>query len=148
VTLCQSSENPFSWHSQAVQLEVSKISVKYIKQAAPSADNVDTDIEATVKAMLANISDRGEQAVRDYAAQLDNWHDDFILGDVKRAKLMASVPEQTKLDIQFAHQQVTMFAQAQLASINEFEIESSPGVLLGQKIVPVKCAGCYVPGGR
>lgn len=122
--------------------------MKYIKQAPYSTADFDASIEGKVKEMLAKISDQGEQAVRDYAAQYDNWHDDFVLSDVKRAKLIASVPEQTKQDIQFAHQQITTFAQAQLASISEFEIESSPGVTLGQKIVPINCAGCYVPAGR
>ncbi|WP_315980357.1 histidinol dehydrogenase [Aliamphritea spongicola] len=98
--------------------------------------------------MLARIADEGEAAVRDYAMQFDNWEGDFILSDEKRAQLIAQVPEQTKQDIQFAYKQVRTFAEAQRASMQEFEIQSEPGVKLGQKIIPVNCAGCYVPGGR
>lgn len=122
--------------------------MEYLKKSnAPVAAN-DERIHATVKTMLARIDSEGESAVREYAAQFDNWQGDFILSDEKRAALIAQVPEQTRQDIQFAYQQVKTFAQAQRASLTEFEIESAPGVKLGQKIIPVKCAGCYVPGGR
>lgn len=122
--------------------------MEYLKRStAPVAEN-DERIHQTVKQMLARIEADGESAVREYAAQFDNWQGDFILSDEKRAELIAQVPEQTKLDIQFAYKQVKTFAEAQRASLTEFEIESAPGVKLGQKIIPVNCAGCYVPGGR
>ena len=122
--------------------------MEYLKKSnAPVAEN-DERIHVTVKTMLARIDSEGESAVREYAAQFDNWQGDFILSDEKRAALIAQVPEQTRKDIQFAYQQVKTFAQAQRASLTEFEIESAPGVKLGQKVIPVKCAGCYVPGGR
>jgi len=122
--------------------------MEYLKKStAPVAEN-DERIHATVKTMLARIETEGESAVREYAAQFDNWQGDFILSDAKRAELIAQVPEQTKQDIQFAYKQVKTFAEAQRASLTEFEIESEPGVKLGQKVIPVNCAGCYVPGGR
>lgn len=122
--------------------------MEYLKKSnAPVAAN-DERIQETVKTMLARIDADGKQAVREYAAQFDNWQGDFILSDAKRADLIARVPERTRQDIQFAYQQIRTFAQAQRGSLNEFEIESAPGVRLGQKVVPVNCAGCYVPGGR
>lgn len=122
--------------------------MEYLKQSnAPVAAN-DERIQETVKTMLARIEAEGEAAVRDYAAQFDNWQGDFILSDERRAELIAQVPEQTRQDIDFAYRQITTFAKAQRASLHEFEIESAPGVRLGQKVVPVNCAGCYVPGGR
>lgn len=122
--------------------------MKYIKKSNAPVAKSDAQIQQTVKEMLDRIANEGENAVRDYAAQLDGWQGDFILSDSKRAELIAQVPEQTKLDIQFAYQQIKAFAQAQRASLTEFELETSPGVKLGQKIIPVNCAGCYVPGGR
>lgn len=122
--------------------------MEYLKKSnAPVAAN-DERIQDTVKTMLARIEADGESAVREYAAQFDNWQGDFILSDAKRAELIARVPEQTRQDIQFAYKQIKTFAQAQRASLHEFEIESAPGVKLGQKVIPVNCAGCYVPGGR
>lgn len=120
----------------------------YLKQSSAPVKERDQSIQATVVQMLAEIDKNGEQAVRDYALQFDDWSGDFILSDKKRAALIDAVPEQTKQDIQFSYQQVTTFAKAQLASLQEFEITSAPGVQLGQKIIPVNSAGCYVPGGR
>ena len=31
---------------------------------------------------------------------------------------------------------------------NDFEVELSPGLFAGQKLIPVNSVGCYVPGGR
>lgn len=122
--------------------------MEYLKKSNAPVAKTDEQIQTAVKAMLARIADEGEEAVKAYAQQFDNWEGDFILSDEKRARLIAEVPERTKQDIQFAYQQVRTFAEAQRASMQEFEIESAPGVKLGQKIIPVNCAGCYVPGGR
>ena len=122
--------------------------MEYLKKSTAPVAESDARIQATVQTMLNRIDKEGESAVREYASQFDNWQGDFILSDEKRAALIAQVPEQVKQDIQFAYQQVRTFAEAQRNSITEFEIESAPGVILGQKVVPVQCAGCYVPGGR
>jgi sulfopropanediol 3-dehydrogenase len=41
-----------------------------------------------------------------------------------------------------------VFAEAQRASVRETEVELRPGLVAGQKLIPVRSAGCYVPGGR
>ncbi|MEH6446509.1 MAG: histidinol dehydrogenase [Oceanospirillaceae bacterium] len=122
--------------------------MQYIKKSTAAVAASDAQIEDSVKTMLEHIEQHGEEAVREYAAKFDNWEGDFVLSDEKRAALIAQVPEQTKRDIQFTYKQVTEFARAQLASLNEFEITTDSGAVLGQKIIPLNCAGCYVPGGR
>jgi histidinol dehydrogenase len=32
--------------------------------------------------------------------------------------------------------------------VADFEVEVVPGLIAGQKAIPVNAAGCYVPGGR
>jgi len=120
----------------------------YIKKSTAQVAQSDSKINDTVVAMLARIEEQGEQAVRDYAEQFDSYKGEFILTDEKRAELIAQVPEQVKKDIQFAYKQVTEFAQAQLASLTEFSVTTDSGAVLGQKVIPLNCAGCYVPGGR
>jgi len=122
--------------------------MEYIKQSETNVKAEDGRVHETVEKMLEHIRVHGEEAVREYARDLDGWHGDFILSPDKKASLIAQVSDQEKEDIRFAHTQVRRFAQAQRASLNEFEIETEPGVRLGQRIVPVECAGCYVPGGR
>lgn len=120
----------------------------YLKRAQAEPEHEDHSVREAVEAMLANIRENGEDAVRAYARDFDKWQGDFVLSDEKRAALIAKVPESERRDIEFAHRQVKRFAEAQKASLTEFSMETEPGVTLGQKIIPVNCAGCYVPGGR
>ena len=117
-------------------------------EAEAEAEAEDRSVRAVVEQMLANIRNRGEDSVREIAEKLDNWTGDFVLTDAKKQTLIDSVPESEKADLRFAHAQVKRFAEAQRDSIREFDLETEPGVRLGQKLVPVQCAGCYVPGGR
>lgn len=122
--------------------------MEYIKKAAKSAESDSGKIKGIVKEILSEIEERGEDAVRELAAKFDNWQGEFILTPEKKRKLIDEVPESVKKDIRFAFEQVHGFAMAQKESITEFETESLPGVRLGQRIVPMEVAGCYVPGGR
>lgn len=120
----------------------------HFKKASISADESDRQVRESVETMLTDIEARGEEAVRELAKKFDHWEGDFVLSDEKKQRLIASVPQQDKDDIQFAYQQVSRFAEAQRDSMQSFEIETHPGVILGQRVLPVQCAGCYVPGGR
>ena len=60
----------------------------------------------------------------------------------------ATSRQRSKRDIEFATAQVRRFALAQRESIREFEIEIHPGLVAGQRLIPVNVAGCYVPTGR
>jgi sulfopropanediol 3-dehydrogenase len=122
--------------------------MEYIKKAALSFEQASEQKRTLVKDLLDDIKARGETAVREMAKKFDGWEGDFILGKEQKAALIAQVPEQVKEDIRFAHQQVASFARAQRESIREFEVTSMPGVRLGQKVIPIAVAGCYVPGGR
>jgi len=122
--------------------------VEVLKKPEADAEAEDRSVRAIVEQMLADIRCGGEDKVREIAKKLDNWTGDFVLSDEKRRALIESVPETEKADIRFAHAQVKRFAEAQRASIREFDMETEPGVRLGQKLIPVQCAGCYVPGGR
>jgi len=53
-----------------------------------------------------------------------------------------------KRDIDFATAQVRRFALAQRESLREFSLELQPGLTVGQRLIPVNVAGCYVPTGR
>jgi sulfopropanediol 3-dehydrogenase len=120
----------------------------YLKKASKAATTGQEGIRNTVGEILDSIRNRGETAVREYAAKFDNWERDFILSEDEIQQLITSVPQQVKDDIDFAYDQVYGFALKQRESLLEFEAELYPGVILGQRLVPCKCAGCYVPGGR
>ena len=122
--------------------------MEYLKKATLDREAQAETVSGTVSDMLMDIRLNRESAVRKIALKLDGWSGEFILSAGEREALIEQVPEQEKQDIRFAHQQVKHFAEAQRQSISEFAIETEPGVRLGQSLVPVECAGCYVPGGR
>jgi sulfopropanediol 3-dehydrogenase len=122
--------------------------MEYIKKALKTAESDTEKIRGIVQGILSDIEKNGETAVIELARKFDNWEGDFILSQEKKQKLIDSVPEDVKQDIRFAHEQVFGFAKAQKESLREFEKETIPGVRLGQRIIPMEVAGCYVPGGR
>src|SRR5690349_5798315 len=98
--------------------------------------------------MLADIEKRGEAAVRDYATKLDGWTGEILVTPAEAGRRTRNLPASTRRDIEFATAQVQRFAVAQRESIREFSVEVHPGLVAGQRLVPVNVAGCYVPTGR
>jgi sulfopropanediol 3-dehydrogenase len=122
--------------------------IKAAEPAATTAKGLDA-VRGTVTGIIADIRERGDAAVREYSEKFDNWSpESFRLSDDQVAEIVAAVPGQVIEDIRFVQEQVRTFAQAQRDSMREFEIETLPGVRLGQKHNPVEAAGAYVPGGR
>ena len=121
-----------------------------IKDAtAKAAHGANTELTQTVAGIIADVEDRGETAVRELSDKFDSWTPDaFRLTQAQVAEVVASVDPQTIDDIQFAQTQIRTFAEAQLASISDVEVETLPGVFLGHRNIPVASVGCYVPGGR
>lgn len=124
------------------------MAITYLKQATARPSSENNDIRDTVAIMLTNIAREGEDAVRSYAQRLDSWTGDIVLSDADRRAACARVPQDLKDDIQFAQANIQRFAQAQKATMGDCEIEVIPGLIAGQKQIPVSSAGCYVPGGR
>ncbi|MDQ0849956.1 sulfopropanediol 3-dehydrogenase [Arthrobacter sp. B3I9] len=107
------------------------------------------EVRATVEAVISDIRDRGDAAVREYSEKFDKYApESFRLTREQLEEIVARVPEQTIEDIKFVQEQVRVMAQKQLESLADFEIETMPGVLLGQKNVPIQAAGAYIPGGK
>jgi len=119
----------------------------YLKKADKSAESNVLEAQKVVNDMLTNIDKNGEQAVRDYAAKLDNWHGDILLSKSDIDANAYGVSQSVKDDIDFACKQVYDFAKAQRDSVVEFYTKNN-GVEAGQRLLPVNVAGCYVPTGR
>ncbi|HJP05949.1 MAG: histidinol dehydrogenase [Acidiferrobacteraceae bacterium] len=122
--------------------------MQYLKKASKSPTTGEEDTRRIVQDMLADIEAGGEQKVRDYAKKLDKWTGDIIVSAETIEAAGASLSQRARDDIQFAYERVEKFAQAQLESMKEFETELSPGLVAGQRLIPVGTAGCYIPGGR
>ncbi|MEV5477841.1 histidinol dehydrogenase [Streptomyces sp. NPDC052207] len=106
-------------------------------------------VTSTVASVIADVRERGDAAVREYSQKFDNWSpSDFRLTQEQVEEIVAGVPAQVLDDIRAVQNNVRAFAEHQLNSIREFEVETMPGVFLGQKHLPVTAVGAYVPGGR
>jgi sulfopropanediol 3-dehydrogenase len=124
------------------------MTITYLKKATRTAETGQTDVRAGVKALLDQIEAGGEAAVRQLAREMDKWDGPILVTPDALAAAIAQVPETLKDDIRFAHGNIQRFAQAQRGTISDCEIEVIPGLMAGQKQIPVEAAGCYVPGGR
>jgi sulfopropanediol 3-dehydrogenase len=129
-------------------LEPFLVATTYLKRATRTPETGAGDTRDTVERMLRDMEARGETAVREYANRLDGWSGDFIVTADAIAQSSASLPARLKDDIAFAHRQVHEFARRQRDSLKEFEVELHPGLVTGQRLIPVNVAGCYVPSGR
>jgi sulfopropanediol 3-dehydrogenase len=124
------------------------MSVQFLKKAAKTPETESSNAQQVVAEMLANIEKNGESAVLEYAKTLDKWTGDVVLSQVEIDRILAEVPSQVKKDIDFAVKQVYDFAIAQKESIRDFSTDLYPGVIAGQKVLPVNVVGCYAPSGR
>ena len=122
--------------------------IDYLKTAAKTPQTETDTARKVAGDMLADIERRGELAVREYALKLDKWAGDILVAPAEIARRTRDIPAAIKDDIEWATAQVRAFALAQRNSTRDFEIELSPGLTAGQKLVPCNVAGCYVPTGR
>jgi len=60
----------------------------------------------------------------------------------------ADLSETFKEDFEFCLKSGQEFARRQRDMLTEFDAEIAPGIMVGQKQIPVGSAGCYLPGGR
>ncbi|MFD7940248.1 histidinol dehydrogenase [Streptomyces sp. NPDC059755] len=107
------------------------------------------EIVETVADVIADVRQYGDAAVRRWSQKFDDWSpESFRMTPDQVAAVVSSVPETVLDDLRFVQKQVRGFAQAQRDSLTDFEVETLPGVLLGQRNIPIGAAGAYVPGGR
>ncbi|MYU10060.1 histidinol dehydrogenase [Streptomyces sp. SID8361] len=124
---------------------------KYLKTGSSVAQDNERlrGVRETVTGVIADIRERGDVAVREYSEKFDGWSPaSFALDAEAIQKIVSTVPAQAIADIKTVQARVRNFAQHQRDSLTDFEVETEPGILLGQKNLPVSAAGAYVPGGR
>ena len=124
------------------------MTVEYLKKAPLHSRSDATETREIVRNILDDIEAGGDAKALEYAAKFDNYDGEIILTDEAIAAVSELVPEKMKRDIEFAHANVKKFAEAQKSTVSDFETEVVPGLIAGQKAIPVNAAGCYIPGGR
>lgn len=121
---------------------------EYLKKASLTSTSDATDVHELVQGILDDIESGRDAKALEYAAKFDRYEGNVILSKEEIEAACALVPEKLKADIRFAHENVKKFAEAQKQTVTDFELEVVPGLVAGQKAIPVDAAGCYIPGGR
>ena len=124
------------------------MTVEYLKKAPLHSRSDATETRDIVRKILDEIEAGGDEKALEYAAKFDNYQGSILLSAEAIKTASALVPDKMKRDIEFAHANVKKFAEAQKSTVADFETEVVPGLIAGQKAIPVNAAGCYIPGGR
>ena len=127
------------------------MAIRYLKSGKPQIERSEDDakVRAVVEDALADIEARGDAAIRDLAKKFDNYTpESYRLSQQEIDALIAEVSARDMEDIRFAQAQVRKFAEIQRSSMQDVEVETMPGVILGHKNIPVQSVGCYVPAGK
>lgn len=108
----------------------------------------DEDTTTYVRDMLKTLKNEGMDAVRKFSREFDEWDPpSFELSDKEIEEAISKCDDQLIEDTDLCQANVRRFAEQQLATMQPLEVESSPGIILGHKHIPVSCVGSYVPGG-
>ena len=124
------------------------MAVIYLKKAEKNPSTETATAQRVAGDMLQQIRGGGEDAVRRYAKELDQWTGEILMSEASINRALAEVPSGVRQDIDFAVRQVHDFAVAQRNSIQNFSVEVHKGVTAGQRVIPVNVVGCYAPAGR
>jgi sulfopropanediol 3-dehydrogenase len=125
--------------------------IKHIKsgKSAAAKAEIDGEVRATVEDIIAEVEERGDAAVRMYSEKFDKWNPPSLrITPAEIQDCMDAIGPQAIADIKFAQAQIKRFAQIQMLSLRDVEVETLPGVVLGHKNIPVNSVGCYIPGGK
>ena len=122
---------------------------EYQKKAVPRPPEDDEAVRRTVAEILRAVRERGDAAVREYSAKLDQWSPpSFRLSAAEVDAAVSRVDAADRRVIDDCRDQIAGFARRQRETLREMEVELQPGVHLGQRLIPVQSVGAYVPGGR
>ena len=125
------------------------MTISYIKKANKTASSDEVETRQKVQEVLNEIESKRDEGIKDISRKFDKYEGDVIISQEKIEEVIKSLDQKVKDDVQFSYDRVRSFAEHQLKHLNnDFEVELSPGLFAGQKLIPVNSVGCYVPGGR
>ena len=125
------------------------MTISYIKKANKTASSDEVETRQKVQEVLNKIESKRDEGIKEISRKFDKYEGDVIVTQEKIEEVIKSLDQKVKDDVQFSYDRVRSFAEHQLKHLNnDFEVELSPGLFAGQKLIPVNSVGCYVPGGR
>jgi len=124
--------------------------MRYIKKGKERTKEDTRVLRQTVSAIIENVQENGDAALREYSEKFDGFVRDSIR--VSRKEIDAAYARMTEeeiSDLKAALENIRSFAEAQRATIGDLpDFSPQPGIHLGHRVIPVRSCLCYVPGGR
>ncbi|NLA76933.1 MAG: histidinol dehydrogenase, partial [Clostridiales bacterium] len=104
------------------------------------------EVEDTVAAILADVKENGDAAVKSYCLKFDGFAPEQLrVSEEEIEQAYASADSGFIKTLELARENIEAFHKRQLRT--NFVINDRDGVVLGQKITPIQNVGFYVPGG-
>ena len=104
------------------------------------------EIEAVVDAIIAAVREKGDEALKEYAAKFDKAElSSVLVSDAEMDEAFAACDPEFLETLRGARNNIEAFHKRQVR--NSLVISEEPGKVMGQRIIPLKRVGLYVPGG-
>jgi histidinol dehydrogenase len=128
-------------------LRLSEVGARAQALALRATAGSSPEISRAVSAIVADVRERGDAAVRDLTERFDGVRlDSPFLDDARWDVLAVRCPSAVRKALEIAHQRVRAFHAPQLPASYTMQLEG--GGILRSLAVPLRRAACYVPGGR
>ena len=95
------------------------MAIQYLKKSPKTSSTDDTKTTEIVKGLLKDIEEKKEQACIDLTKKFDKYDGDIIVTKEKIEEVKKNLDQKTKDDIQFSHERVRKFAEAQLKNYGQ-----------------------------
>lgn len=111
---------------------------------------MDESVETTVTQILADIKNRGNEALIEYTNRFDlvnvNTIAELELSTPRLQQALNALPEQQRQALEQAAERIRNYHEKQVGQ--SWQYQESDNTLLGQKVTPLDRVGLYVPGGK
>lgn len=108
------------------------------------------NVEDIVTGILADVKENGDEALRRYCRKFDGFTDEDFSLEVSEAEFEAAfeaVGPQFIGVLERAAANIRSFHEKQIRNSFLISTPEKPGIIMGQKVVPLDKVGLYVPGG-
>jgi len=120
-----------------------------VKKAVPRTEIEIENVQNAVRDIIARVKKEGDEAIRYFEKKFDNYDPPtFRVSAEEAVKAKDKLPPEIVEELDFAIDQVTLFAKAQKACFSNLDTEIKPGMKMGHRVIPVDSCGCYIPAGR
>ena len=126
------------------------IRIMKLKEIAPeeifARSNPQVDVSAVVREILAAVRAQGDKALYDYCEKFDHVTlPSLEVSQAEKDEAMQAVDPAFLEILRMAAENIRAFHRQQVRT--SFILTDRPGVVMGQKIMPIEKVGLYVPGG-